>query len=110
MARPPGVRPDIAPLPKAAAPITASADPAELLSLMQQANFDGDVHLVGGQQTINAFRAIGALDDLGIVVMPILLGDGLPLTPAGAKPEPFQLVSSRTFPDGSIEHLYTRTD
>jgi hypothetical protein len=39
--------------------------------------------------------------------MPILLGEGLRLTPEKSATTPLQLTGSRTFPDGSVEHLYT---
>src|SRR5487761_874489 len=73
------------PLPEGTpADVVAAASPAKLLDLMRAANPSADVHLVGGQQTIAAFRAIGALDYLGVVTLPILLGDGVRLTPASS--------------------------
>ena len=87
--------------------VVSAGDPATLLKLMREADFDGDVHLVGGQQTIQAFREIDALDEIGVVIMPILLGDGLRLTPEKSATKPLQLITSRTFPDGSVEHTYT---
>ncbi|GLY88425.1 dihydrofolate reductase family protein [Actinoallomurus iriomotensis] len=96
------------PLPEGTpADVVSAADPAELLRLMREADFTGDVHLVGGQQTIQAFRDIDALDELGVVVMPVLLGDGLRLTPDKSTTTPLQLTGTRTFPDGSVEHVYT---
>ena len=96
------------PLPEETpADVVSAADPAELLRLMRDADFAGDVHVVGGQQTIQAFRDIDALDELGVVVTPILLGDGLRLTPDKSKTTPLQLTGTRTFPDGSVEHVYT---
>jgi dihydrofolate reductase len=96
------------PLPEGTpADVVSAADPAELLRLMRDADFAGDVHVVGGQQTIQAFRDIDALDELGVVVMPILLGDGLRLTPDKSRTTPLQLTGTRTFPDGSVEHVYT---
>ncbi len=97
------------PLPSnAPSDVVSAGTPEELLELMRDADFDGDVHLVGGQQTIEAFRSIGALDSLGLVVLPILIGGGVRLTPEGSAQEPFRLESSRTFPDGSVEHIYSR--
>jgi len=86
--------------------VVAAGKPEELLELMRAADFTGDVHLVGGQRTIDAFRGIGALDSFGVVTLPILLGDGVRLTPAGSARQSLALESSRTFPDGSVEHLY----
>jgi dihydrofolate reductase len=65
------------------------------------------VHLVGGPRTIRAFHELGALGRLEVVVLPILLGDGTPLSPAGSPPVPLRLLrSDRTFPDGAIELAY----
>jgi dihydrofolate reductase len=96
------------PLPEGTpADVVSAADPSTLLKLMRSANLPGDVHLVGGQQTIQAFRDIGALASLGIVLLPILLGDGVRLTPPGSAAQPLHLESSRAFPDGSVEHSYS---
>ncbi len=54
-----------------------------------------------------AFLEIGELDRLEIVVLPVLLGDGIPLSPAGAPAVPLRLVrADRTFADGSAELVY----
>jgi hypothetical protein len=37
---------------------------------------DPNLHPVGGPKTIDAFRSLGALDKLGLIVLPILLGEG----------------------------------
>lgn len=87
--------------------VVSAPTPEKLLELMRDADFDGDVHLVGGQRTIDAFRDINALDSFGVVLLPILLGDGMRLTPAGSAPQHLRLESSRTLEDGSVEHIYT---
>jgi hypothetical protein len=48
---------------------------------LRAANRGGDVHLIGGPRTIETFSALGALDKLELVVLPLLLGDGMRLTP-----------------------------
>jgi dihydrofolate reductase len=87
--------------------VVAAGSPADLLGLMRDAALPGDVHLVGGQQTIQAFRDLNALASLGIVVVPVLLGDGVRLTSPGSDSLRLRLDSSRAFPDGSVEHVYT---
>ncbi len=79
------------------------------------ANTPGDVIVaqggpaaLAGQLTIRAFHELGELDRLEIVVLPILLGDGIPLSPPGARPVPLRLLrADRTFPDGAAELVYT---
>jgi hypothetical protein len=55
---------------------------------MQTAGVNNDVHLVGGPATMRAFREIDALAELWLHLVPIVLGDGLQLAPAGADPCP----------------------
>jgi dihydrofolate reductase len=82
--------------------------PADLLDRLRSRPSGGDVHLVGGPRTIRAFYELGALDRLELVVLPMLLGAGLPLSPPGAPPVPLTLLrADRTFPDGSAELVYT---
>jgi len=91
--------------------VVAQGGPAGLLEQLRSRGSDGDVHLVGGPRTIQAFRDLGALDRLELVVLPILLGAGVPLSPAstnpaGTEPLPLRLDSTRRFPDGSVELAY----
>jgi dihydrofolate reductase len=82
--------------------------PADLLDQLRSRPSGGDVYLVGGPRTIRAFQQLGALDRLELVVLPMLLGEGLPLSPQGASPAPLTLLrADRTFSDGSAELVYT---
>jgi dihydrofolate reductase len=88
--------------------IVGAGGPAELAKQLRSRGSDKDVHLVGGPRTIRAFHEVGELDRLEIVVLPILLGDGIPLSPPGAGRMPLRLLSAeRTFGDGSAELVYT---
>ena len=87
--------------------VVSQGGPAGLLEQMRAANFDGDVHLVGGPQTIKAFADIGALDRMEILVAPIMTGQGLPLSVAGTDVSRLQLLEvGETYPDGTIELIY----
>src|SRR6266487_3448766 len=61
-------------------PIVADSDPIRLLEKLRAANRGRDVHLVGGVRTIETFRSLGALDKLGLLVLPFFLGGGTQLT------------------------------
>ena len=64
-------------------------------------------HLVGGPRTIEAFRRLGALDELGVIVLPLLLGGGLQLTPAVGTDAGLRLVRSEPIAGGAaVELLY----
>lgn len=62
--------------------VVSDSDPVRLLEKLRAANHGGDVHLVGGPRTIETFRALGALDKLELVVLPLLFGAGIRLTPS----------------------------
>ena len=62
--------------------VVSDSDPARLLERLRAANEGGDVHLIGGPRTIETFRTLGALDKLELVVLPLLLGGGMRLTPS----------------------------
>jgi dihydrofolate reductase len=87
--------------------IAAHDGPAALAARLRARESGGDVHLVGGPRTIRAFLQAGALDRVEIVALPILLGDGVPLSPPGAPRVPLRLLrADRVFPDGSAELVY----
>jgi dihydrofolate reductase len=86
--------------------VVVESDPERLLEQVRAANRGGDVHLVGGPQTIETFRALGALDKLGLLVVPILLGDGMRLTPALSPDAELTLESARALTGGSVELVY----
>jgi dihydrofolate reductase len=87
--------------------VVGTSGPADLARQLRSRPSDGDVHLVGGPQTIRAFHEIGELDRLELVVLPILVGAGVPLSPPGAPVARLRLLGAdRTFADGSVELVY----
>jgi dihydrofolate reductase len=91
---------------EAAAPVVADSDPVTLLETIRSANRGGDVHLVGGPRTIETFRAMGALDALELVVLPLFLGGGMRLTPSLSTDTELVLERERSLPGGSVEIVY----
>jgi dihydrofolate reductase len=87
--------------------VVSRGGPAGLVEQLRSRGSDLDVHLVGGPRTIQAIAGAGALDILEIVVLPVILGDGVRLWPAGATPPNASLLRDpRVFPDGSVEIAY----
>jgi dihydrofolate reductase len=88
--------------------ITAAGGPAGLVQQLRSRRSGGDVHLVGGPQTIQAIHEQRALDSLDVVILPILLTDGVRLWPPAAQPPSLRLLREpRVFPDGSVELSYS---
>lgn len=86
--------------------VVVDGDPAGLLGKVREANRGGDVHLVGGPRTVETFRRMGALDLLGLIVAPVLVGSGRQLTPALDPQTRFTLETERRLPTGAVELVY----
>ena len=86
--------------------VVTDSDPARLLDKLRAANQGGDVHLVGGPRTIETFRALGALDKLELVVLPLLFGGGMRLTDSLSPDAGLTFERERALPGGSVEIVY----
>jgi dihydrofolate reductase len=86
--------------------VVIDGDAERLLEQVRARNSGGDVHLVGGPRTIETLLAIGALDRLGLIVLPLLVGDGMRLTPAVRPDTELTLESERALPEGAVEVTY----
>ena len=87
--------------------VVVESDPERLLEKVRAANQGRDVHLVGGPRTIETFRALGALDKLGLIVLPLMFGAGTQLTPTFSPDTELTLDWQRALPGGSVEIVYT---
>jgi dihydrofolate reductase len=83
--------------------VVTDSHPERLLEKIRERNQGGAVHLVGGPRTIETYRALGALDELYLVVLPLVLGDGLRLTPGLSTDARLRFRSQRELPGGSVE-------
>jgi dihydrofolate reductase len=90
--------------------VVVDDDPARLLDRLRQANKGGDVHLVGGPATVETYLALGALDELRLLVLPILTGAGRHLTPEVATDTALGFQDVRTWPGGVVELTYRVND
>jgi dihydrofolate reductase len=86
--------------------VVSDSEPTRLLEKLRAANQGGDVHLVGGPRTIETFRALGALDELELVVLPLLFGAGMRLTPSLSPDARLTFERQRALPGGSVEIVY----
>ena len=55
---------------------------------------------------METFRALGALDKLGLIVLPLLLGAGMQLTPSLSPETVLTFESERALPGGPVEIVY----
>jgi dihydrofolate reductase len=65
-----------------------------------------DIWLMGGGEIIAAFLDAGAIDEFIISVVPIFIGEGIPLMSGHYRDVPLKLKSSQQFPDGVVQLHY----
>lgn len=80
--------------------------PTELLAHLRETGPGGDVWVLGGPRTINAFMDLGAIDSYELFLMPILLGDGVPLFTIANRQTRLQLKASEAYGNGVVRLLY----
>ena len=81
-------------------------NPSRLLERIRDENHGGDVHLVGGPKTIEAFRKLGALNELHLMVLSIFTRAGRQLTPDLGVDTSLTLADTRPWPGGVTELTY----
>jgi dihydrofolate reductase len=65
-----------------------------------------DIWLFGGGELFRSLLTIGAVDSVEAAVIPVLLGDGLPLLPGYAQRVSLKLVEHKSFRSGRMLSKY----
>jgi dihydrofolate reductase len=97
------------PLPANTPPgvVAIAGGPEQAVQRLRTRGSDKDVHVVGGPSTIQGLADADALDRLEIVVLPLILGAGVPLSPRGTRSSRLRLLGEpRRHRDGSVELVY----
>ncbi len=81
-------------------------DPGEFASRLKKKK-GKSIWMVGGAGLIASFLDAGQIDELILHVIPILLGEGIPLIEPRRRDVPLELVSSRAYEDGSVQLHYS---
>jgi dihydrofolate reductase len=63
----------------------------------------------GGAAFVQALSRLGLIDEYRLVILPVALGNGLPLFKDLVKPLRVDLAEARSFPDGTAIHVYRPT-
>jgi dihydrofolate reductase len=67
-----------------------------------------DVWLMGGGEIARDFLKADLVDELHLGIVPVLLGEGLPLFPSGFPQRNFELMENKSFSQGLISLKYKR--
>jgi dihydrofolate reductase len=68
-----------------------------------------DIWMMGGGEIIAAFLDEGEIDEFSIHVIPILIGEGIPLIQPRHRSIPLKLLSTKKYPDGVVHLGYRVT-
>jgi dihydrofolate reductase len=64
--------------------------------------------LVGGAGLTHHFFQQGLVDEIILSVIPVILGDGIPLFRAGLPTQAYTLLSSQSYPSGLVSLHYVQ--
>ena len=67
-----------------------------------------DIWLMGGGELARDFLKADLVDELHLGIIPVLLGEGIPLFPSGFPQRNFTLLENKTYSKGMIELKYKR--
>jgi dihydrofolate reductase len=65
-----------------------------------------NIWMMGGGEIIASFLDEGEIDEFSIHVIPILIGEGIPLIAPRHRAVPLKLLSTKKFPDGVVHLNY----
>jgi len=66
-----------------------------------------NIWMMGGAGIIASFLDAGAIDEFSIHVIPVMIGEGIPLVAPRHRNIELELISSRSFPDGVVHLNYS---
>lgn len=67
-----------------------------------------DIFHMGGGELARAFLEADLIDEIRVGLVPVLLGEGIPLFPSGFSQRAFSLVESKTSANGLLSVTYAR--
>ncbi len=65
-----------------------------------------NIWMMGGGEIIGSFLDEDAIDEFIITVVPVFIGEGIPLIAPRHREVPLRLLSSQPFPDGVVQLHY----
>ena len=77
--------------------VTVATDPKETVDLLKRTK-GKDIWLFGGGELIGSLLDLNLVDSVELAVIPVLLGDGLPLLPPTAQRARLKLLRHRVYP------------
>ncbi len=94
--------------PKSMAPgVEFVSEPVKVFAQRLRRTPGKHVWMMGGGELIASFLDAGEIDEFDIHVMPVFIGEGIPLVAPRHRDVPLRLRSTRKYPDGVVRLRYT---
>jgi dihydrofolate reductase len=95
------------PPPSAPPAVEFVTEPVDAFAERLRAAPGKNVWIMGGGGLIGSFLDEGAVDEFVMHVIPVFIGEGIPLIAPRHRTVPLQLESSRSYPDGVVQLHYS---
>lgn len=82
------------------------SEPVKAFAQRLRATPGKHIWMMGGGELIASFLDAGEIDEFDIHVIPVLIGEGIPLVAPRHRDVPLHLRSSRKYPDGVVRLRY----
>lgn len=86
--------------------VTVVQDAAALASTLRHEAGDGEIWLFGGGQLFGSLLTAGQVDAVEVTIVPVLLGQGVPLMASFTGRVPLELTHSHVYPTGMVALHY----
>ncbi|HEX4960477.1 MAG TPA: dihydrofolate reductase family protein [Thermoanaerobaculia bacterium] len=93
--------------PERAAPgVELVTEPVKVFAQRLRATPGKQIWMMGGGELIASFLDAGEIDEFDVHVIPVFIGEGIPLIAPRRRDVPLRLLSSRKYPDGVVRLRY----
>ena len=90
----------------AAAGVDFVSEPVKAFAQRLRATPGKQIWMMGGGELIASFLDAGEIDEFDIHVIPVFIGEGIPLVAPRHRDVPLRLCSSQEYPDGVVRLRY----
>ncbi|HET9839959.1 MAG TPA: dihydrofolate reductase family protein [Candidatus Angelobacter sp.] len=90
----------------AAAGVQFTSEPVKEFARRMRATPGKNIWMMGGGELIASFLDAGEIDEFDIHVIPVLIGEGIPLIAPRHRDIMLKLLASQSFPDGVVRLHY----
>ena len=86
--------------------VVSELNPDWVQALQTRSGSSKDIWILGGSELFRSFLDSGHVDTVEVTVIPVLLGDGVPLLPPPYNPAKLRLLSHKIYRSGRVSLAY----